>query len=59
MKIVITGANGFLAGYITSDLLNHGNEVVLLSREAGNRFGIPYTVTDYSEDSLKDIFRGG
>lgn len=59
MKIAITGANGFLAGYLIGELLNHHHELVLLSRNTGERFGIPYTVTDYTIDSLKEIFGKG
>jgi len=58
MKIAITGANGFLAGYLAQELINQGNKVILLSRESGSLFGVPYTVTDYSTESLTNIFGG-
>lgn len=59
MRIAITGGNGFLAGYLTKELLDKGHEVVLLSREPGCRFEIPYVVTDYSMESLNRIFGKG
>jgi UDP-glucose 4-epimerase len=57
MKVAITGANGFLAGYLLEELSGHGHQVVLLSRSAGHRNGIPFDPTDYSEESLVRIFK--
>lgn len=59
MKIAITGGNGFLAGYLTKELLENGYDVVLLSREPGCKYEIPYVVTDYSMESLHKIFEKG
>ena len=56
MRIAITGANGFLAGYLIRELLRGGDEVVLLSREKGMREGIAFTPTDYEGESLERIF---
>ena len=55
MKVAITGGNGFLAGYLIDELLSKGHRVVLLSRGDGERKGIPFTATDYSEDSLRGV----
>ena len=59
MKVAITGANGFLAGYLLDELLAHGHQVLLLSRGSGARNGQPFAATDYSADSLCGLFGSG
>lgn len=59
MRFAITGGNGFLAGYLLRELEENGHEVILLTRRPGERDGRPYTVTDYSEESLSAVFSRG
>lgn len=55
VKIAITGANGFLAGYLINDLLESGHDLVLISRGSGSRQGVAFTQTDYSKESVASI----
>lgn len=57
MKIAITGANGFLAGYVLQEVISSGNSCVLVTRKPGERFGIDFFMSDYSKNSLMDILK--
>jgi dihydroflavonol-4-reductase len=54
LKILVTGATGFLGGRVISKLLEEGHEVVGLVRESSNREGVPKG-TEIIEADLFDI----
>jgi UDP-glucose 4-epimerase len=56
MKVAITGANGFFAGYLIRELEHIEAEPILLTRREGSRYSHPYVTTDYSLESLMEIF---
>ena len=58
MKIVITGASGFLGQYLVKELLKNGETPVLVGRKSGQIGEIPVNSTDYSVDSLVGLFCG-
>ncbi len=58
MKVAVTGANGFFAGYLIKKLLEDHNEVILLSRSSGEAYNISYSITDYSYKSLFEKLDG-
>ncbi len=57
MRVVITGASGFLGGYLVKELLRVGAEPLLLSRRSGQVYGCPLLQSDYSAASLAELFK--
>lgn len=58
MKVVITGGNGFLAGYVIDAFVQEKYEIVILARKNGERKGITYTLTDYTYQDLIQKTKG-
>lgn len=54
MKVLVTGATGFLGGRVTSKLLEEGHEVVGMVRATSNTEGLPKSV-EIKEADLFDI----
>ena len=52
MKVLVTGASGFLGGKIISKILEDGHEVVALVRATSNTEGLPKNV----EIKVADLF---
>lgn len=59
MRIVVTGASGFIGGYLTEALLDGGHEVIAVGRHSRARAdNFSAAATDYSEESLKQLLDG-
>ncbi|MFW9962715.1 MAG: NAD-dependent epimerase/dehydratase family protein [Candidatus Sifarchaeia archaeon] len=54
MKILVTGATGFIGGKVAQKLLDDGHDVVALVRDTSNREGIPENI-EIIEADLFDI----
>ncbi|MHA3963937.1 MAG: NAD-dependent epimerase/dehydratase family protein [Candidatus Thorarchaeota archaeon SMTZ1-45] len=54
MKILVSGATGFIGGKVASKLLEDGHEVVALVRETSNREGLPKNI-EIIEADLFDV----
>lgn len=54
MKILVTGATGFIGGKVAQKLLEDGHDVVALVRDTSNREGIPENI-EIIEADLFDI----
>ena len=52
MKVLVTGASGFLGGRVISKILETGHEVVALVRETSNTEGLPKNI----EIRVADLF---
>lgn len=63
MKVLITGASGFIGGHVISKVLEEGHEVVALVRDTSNIEGLPKKVETIEADlfdisSLEKAVRG-
>jgi 2-alkyl-3-oxoalkanoate reductase len=54
MKALVTGATGFLGGYLVSRLVEDGNEVVALARKTSNINNLPLDKISLVYGDLKD-----
>ncbi|MEH6663757.1 MAG: NAD-dependent epimerase/dehydratase family protein [Brevundimonas sp.] len=63
MKVAVTGASGFIGGYLVPALADAGHEVVALGRDAGGLTplagdGVRAHATDYSATDLAEALKG-
>lgn len=63
MKVVVTGASGFIGRYLVETLLDEGNDVVAVGRSgsaeaAATSDRLTVAGTDYSEESLASLLGG-
>jgi dihydroflavonol-4-reductase len=54
VKVLVTGASGFIGGKVISKLLEEGHDVIALVRETSNREGLPKNI-EIREADLFDI----
>lgn len=61
MKVMVTGASGFIGRYLTQALIDSGHGVLSVGREPGaadTHPGATFASTDYSEDSVASLLGG-
>lgn len=62
MKVLVTGATGFIGQHLVSDLLALGHDVLAVSRNASRLVSMPwreavrFMVCDIHKDDVKDLF---
>lgn len=49
MKVLITGANGFVAHYLAKELKSHAHEVFLTGKDNGTALSLPYLAADLTD----------
>lgn len=49
MKVLLTGANGFVAAYLAKELVQSGHQIVLTGRESVASLDLPYFKADLSD----------
>jgi dihydroflavonol-4-reductase len=55
MKVLVTGATGFIGSYLTEALLRRGHEVTCLVRRHSDRRWIEHLDLDFIECDLSDV----